>query len=71
MQRDMYPHEDMSGQQWFALTDWGKRYLAALQEWDLGMRKDRPLVEDFKPRVEDPAPRKGPLLPFSLQRKAR
>ena len=41
----------MSGLQWFALTDWGRRYLAALSEWELGLRKERPKGEDFRPRV--------------------
>jgi hypothetical protein len=60
--------EHMSGQQWFALAPWGREYLAALREWELGMRKDRPWVDDFRPT---PTPSMGPLQPFSLRRKRR
>jgi len=39
------------GQQSLALAPWGRRYLQALREWELGLRSERPDKEDFRPRV--------------------
>ena len=41
----------MSGRQWLALAPWGRRYLGALREYELGLRSERPREPDFRPRV--------------------
>ena len=41
----------MSGRQWLELAPWGRRYLAALREYELGLRSERPREADFRPPV--------------------
>ena len=40
--------EALEKRMWFGLTDWGRRYLLLLRDWELGLRKERPKAEDFR-----------------------